>query len=431
MATTNPSLFGMLGDEEALQRQLDEQRAKAFAEQTQEQRLASMGYSAGAGLGRGIAGAFGVDVTDPVVRQATQLRQLASEFDTTIPEGMMKFAQAARSISPDVAQKAAQEAQAMQLKSAEITAKTAEKMTNEQRNALALVASAGLDVRTPEGAKAYNEALKGLTSKTGSMSDLAKLITERAALDPNDNETRALYDAKIKKLTSGKTMAEELGAGIATGFGMLGQALAPALKKEGEETGTFAAKDFNALGAAVASGTASKRNIQVMDAALKNAFTGKFSDTKENIITSLTGMNISVGDDLKQAATNTQLINAMGTRYVFPLVKNFPGSLAAKELDRLEKTAPGSLQQPETIRTLMNLLKVDLAENEFVYNKAKEYKTANKGSAINFNQADARIDFQNKLNSLRTKVDAARKKGSLSSAEKAEIEAIKKEIGVE
>jgi hypothetical protein len=32
---------------------------------------------------------------------------------------------------------------------------------------------------------------------------------------------------------------------------------------------------------------------------------------------------------------------------------------------------------------------------------------------------------------LRTKVDAARKKGSLSAAEKAEIEAIKKEIGVE
>jgi hypothetical protein len=165
MATTNPSLFGMLGDEAAMQRQLDEQRAAKFAEQTQEQRLASMGYSAGAGLGRGIAGAFGVDVTDPVVRQATQLRQLASEFDTTTPEGMMKFAQAARSISPDVAQKAAQEAQAMQLKSAEITAKTAEKMTNEQRNALALVASAGLDVKTPEGAKAYNEALKGLTAK--------------------------------------------------------------------------------------------------------------------------------------------------------------------------------------------------------------------------------------------------------------------------
>lgn len=113
MATTNPSLFGMLGDEAAMQRQLDEQRAQAFAQQTQEQRLASMGYSAGAGLGRGIAGAFGVDVTDPVVRQATQLRQLASEFDTTTPEGMMQFAQAARSISPDVAQKAALQAQAL------------------------------------------------------------------------------------------------------------------------------------------------------------------------------------------------------------------------------------------------------------------------------------------------------------------------------
>ena len=32
MAT--PSLFGMLGDEAAMQRQLDEQRAQAFAAQT-------------------------------------------------------------------------------------------------------------------------------------------------------------------------------------------------------------------------------------------------------------------------------------------------------------------------------------------------------------------------------------------------------------
>ena len=114
MATANPSLFGMLGDEEAMQRQLDEQRAKAFAEQTQEQRLASMGYKAGSQLGRGIAGAFGVDVTDPVIRQASQLRQMASQFDTTTPEGLMQYAQAIRSVNPDLAMQAAAKAQELQ-----------------------------------------------------------------------------------------------------------------------------------------------------------------------------------------------------------------------------------------------------------------------------------------------------------------------------
>ena len=107
MATAG--LFNMLGggDEAAMQRQLDEQRATKFAEMTQDQRFANMGYSAGAGLGRGIAGAFGVDVTDPTIRQAAQLRKLASEFDTTTSQGMTQFAEAARAINPDIAQQAA------------------------------------------------------------------------------------------------------------------------------------------------------------------------------------------------------------------------------------------------------------------------------------------------------------------------------------
>lgn len=107
MATAG--LFSMLGggDEAAMQRQLDEQRATKFAEMTQDQRFANMGYSAGAGLGRGIAGAFGVDVTDPTIRQAAQLRKLASEFDTTTSQGMTQFAEAARAINPDIAQQAA------------------------------------------------------------------------------------------------------------------------------------------------------------------------------------------------------------------------------------------------------------------------------------------------------------------------------------
>lgn len=95
MATANPSLFGMLGDEAAMQRQLDEQRAKAFAEQTREQRLAQMGYEAGSQLGRGIAGAFGVEAIDPEVRQKVMLSRIASEIDPTdeqsIKEGIQKL----------------------------------------------------------------------------------------------------------------------------------------------------------------------------------------------------------------------------------------------------------------------------------------------------------------------------------------------------
>lgn len=121
MATANPSLFGMLGDEEAMQRQLDEQRAKAFAEQTQEQRLASMGYKAGSQLGRGIAGAFGVDAIDPEVRQKVMRSRIASQIDfndfKSVEEGIRSLAQAgfvddARTLSAALDESKKQQAEA-------------------------------------------------------------------------------------------------------------------------------------------------------------------------------------------------------------------------------------------------------------------------------------------------------------------------------
>jgi hypothetical protein len=252
-----------------------------------------------------------------------------------------------------------------------------------------------------------------------------QLVTQFGETDPRVKQV----DDAITKATKGKSMGQEIGEGIGQGLGLIGQALGPALKKEGEGTGDFAAKDFNSLGSAVAAGTASKRNLKTLETALQNSFTGKFADSKEGIITSLTALGVPVGEDLKQAASNKQLVDAMGTRYVFPLVKNFPGSLAAKELDRLEKTAPNSLQQPETITRLVNLMKVDLAENEYTYNQAKKYKENNK-TTIGFNQADSKIEFQNKLGTLQGLVSTARRKGSVSKEEKQQIDSLKSELGV-
>lgn len=164
MATAG--LFSMLGgDEAAMQRQLDEQRAAKFAEQTQEQRLAGMGYKAGAGLGRGLAGAFGVDVTDPTIRQAAELRRMASEYDVSSPDGLMQMAQALRGSNPQMAVQLAEKAQAMRKTMAETQAKTSEKLTPEQKNAAALADASGAERGTPEWTQAYKSSLTGLTAK--------------------------------------------------------------------------------------------------------------------------------------------------------------------------------------------------------------------------------------------------------------------------
>lgn len=417
------SLFGQ--DPRLLQQSMDLQMAKL----SPEERLYMMGAQGGRAIGQGLGSLFGVDVEDPTIKKASALRALASEFDTNTPEGLAQFAQVASRIDPRAGALAAQQAQSMMRTQSEITAKQAEaaaklseKLTPEQRNAAALadtVASRG----TEEWNKAYSEGLTRLTTKPEAQRKTSTVTAggRKLLIDDLTGET-------IKDLgPAGKTLEESLGAGL----GMIGRALAAGQKKEAEGTAEFAAKDFNTLGSSVAAGTASKRNVSVLENAMKNAFTGKFSDVKEGVVTGLEGLGIKVGEDLKQAASNTQLINAMGTRYVFPLVKNFPGSLAAKELDRLEKTAPNSLQQPETIQTLLNLLKQDLAENEYTYNKAKQYKEKNNGFVTGFNQADAKIEFQNKLTDLRNRVQAARRAGRMTAAERDQINALKKELGVE
>lgn len=425
---TSPSLFGGSLSPQEMQAQLLNQRAAQFAQLDPNQQLGMMAYKAGSGLGTGLAGAFGVDVQDPTIRRATKLRELASQYNTNTAAGLRQMADAIRTQDPDMALQLSQRAAAMDLEAAKLQS---EQALTTQRSREGKVADPFQKLveqgkYTPESLAKYQES--------GNVSDLvlAKPEAGRKTSTVTAGGRKLLIDdatgETIKDLgAAGKTLEESLGAGLGT----LGKALLKGREAESKEEGGFAAKDFNTLGASVAAGTASKRNIVVLENAMKNAFTGKFADVKEGVITGLEGLGIKVGGDLRQAASNTQLINAMGTRYVFPLVKNFPGSLAAKELERLEKTAPNSLQQPETIETLMNLLKQDLAENEFTYNKAKQYKEANKGSTIGFNQADAKIEFQNKLTDLRTKVQNVRRAGRMTSAQRDEINALKKELGVD
>ena len=371
------------------QQQAQMEQARAYAAQDPMQRAVAGQYFAGGQLGRALGG------EDPMLKMQSMRSQVMQGVDQTDPRSLAQAAQALN--------------QAGDIQGARALAQAAQ-----------------------DAAVKQSQITRNLRERPVGMSELAKLQGERDDIikefgegDPRVKEINAL----IAKKTTGKSLGQEIGESMGVGFGLIGKALGAGLKKEGEETGQFAAKDFNTLGASVAAGTASKRNLSTLETALQNSFTGKFADSKENIVTSLTALGVPVGDDLKQAATNKQLVDAMGTRYVFPLVKNFPGSLAAKELDRLEKTAPNSLQQPETITRLVNLMKVDLAENEYTYNQAKKYKE-NKQSLIGFNQADSKIEFQNKVGQLQNLVSAARKKGSVSKEEKQQIDALKSELGV-
>ena len=94
MATADLSgLFGSSFTPQEQQQQLIEQQALQQAQMSPSQRLAYMGYQAGAKLGQGVGGLLGENVQDPLVKKATMLRQLAQDLDVTTTNGLAQYAQ--------------------------------------------------------------------------------------------------------------------------------------------------------------------------------------------------------------------------------------------------------------------------------------------------------------------------------------------------
>ena len=109
---------------EQAQAEVDRQRALQFANLNPQQRVAAGIYEGITGIGRALG------ARDPMLEQASQLRQLASQFDTNTAEGMMQYANAVRQISPQMAQQAAMQAQQMMFSGAKIES---ERALTEQR----------------------------------------------------------------------------------------------------------------------------------------------------------------------------------------------------------------------------------------------------------------------------------------------------------
>jgi hypothetical protein len=119
-------LFGGVGTPEEMQRQAVEQKALQFSQMSPQQQTSYNIFKNTGNLGRGLAGAMGVDVQDPAVRRATMLRQLASQFDTSTPEGLKQMAQAVQGTDPELGYQIMQRAQEMEKTTSEIDYKKAQ-----------------------------------------------------------------------------------------------------------------------------------------------------------------------------------------------------------------------------------------------------------------------------------------------------------------
>jgi hypothetical protein len=158
-------LFGVTPEMyQQAQQQRDLEAARGFAQLTPYQQVSEMAFAGGRGLGQAVGGLLGVE--DPQLALIRTRQQVGRSIDFSNPESIQKAVSQLSSMGDSQgAALLAQEYRKAMESGALVAQRTAEKMTPEQRNALAIVSSKGLDPRTPEGLKAYQDELMRLTTK--------------------------------------------------------------------------------------------------------------------------------------------------------------------------------------------------------------------------------------------------------------------------
>ena len=172
-----------------MQDQLLNQQAMQFAKLEPNQRLGMMAYKAGAGLGTGLAGAFGVDVQDPAIRRATKLRELAGQYNTNTAAGLRQMADALRTQDPDMALQLSQRAAAMDLEAAKLQTQEAQtgKALAEQGKILRGEAQdeqlrTELATLPPD---ADDKAVEAVVRKYGKPDDIFKTLERKSTAEAN------------------------------------------------------------------------------------------------------------------------------------------------------------------------------------------------------------------------------------------------------
>ena len=218
---TSPSLFGGSLSPQEMQSQLLNQRAAQFAQMDPNEQLGMMAYKAGSGVGTGLAGAFGVDVQDPMIRRATKLRELAGQYNTNTAAGLRQMADALRTQDPDMALQLSQRAAAMDLEAAKLQSEQAlvTQRTREKEAADPFQKLVQSGKYTPESLAKYRDSqnpadlvLATKESKTsyGAEADrAAKANFNKDFADLTQTEAKVIDDLLeargIKKAKAGKT----------------------------------------------------------------------------------------------------------------------------------------------------------------------------------------------------------------------------------
>ncbi len=91
--------------------------------------------------------------------------------------------------------------------------------------------------------------------------------------------------------------------------------------------------------------------------ALPKSFTGSFADITLQFGKGLSALGVPVD---RAKLSNTEYMNSVSAQVLQTIARNFPGSLAVKEMDQLVKSKFSSQQQIETITRVLNDLQTEI-----------------------------------------------------------------------
>jgi hypothetical protein len=425
MATAAKDTSGLLGalgmDEATIQRQLDEQRIQQIAEMTNEQRIASLGARAGMDIGRGIAGLFGVESQDPRVKQVAELGRIRAGIDPTNEESVNTAARKLTSMGfGDVANDI--------LKTFADTEKERQLGRKAKRETEALIDKAsGLEARI---GMLQKEGYDKVTASAIASNDTAfnSIVSTKDIATPADYAVAAkslgfAVNGKLKDYTPEQVQKMELKVlenkrEIAkAGSTKVTVPLGEVFDK------MWSTQDAKAQNEAWDLKGQSFQNIpvlrdklgQVRDA-IDTSFTGTGANTK--LALSKLARTLSLPVDVNKAS-NTEIAEAFTTQFaVSELKKNFGSNPAVKDFEAQLKIKPNIVQEPETMKKLIDGLLKGLDAEAYAYNQGEAYKKNNKGSMSGFNV----YSVTNEANSKISRLDALQRKAAtgLTGAEKAE-----------
>jgi hypothetical protein len=175
--------------------------ALAYAQLTPMQQAQYGFYRGGQQLGDVVGGALGGQ--DPQLRMIALQQQILGELDPSDPQQQLTIAQKYARVAPELAMKIADSARKSLSELALEKQRTAEKMTSEQRNALAYADTVGAR-GTPEHTEAFKSRLEQLSVKPEATSTemknataLADSVAKRGTQAWNDK-----YNSELIRLTT-------------------------------------------------------------------------------------------------------------------------------------------------------------------------------------------------------------------------------------